>query len=305
MWLARKHLWRRRFDLAIVPRWDTDSYHAVFVAYFSGALRRIGYSQWVRKQKSRANKDYDKLLTEIIDDRTPKHEVERSLDLVRHLGGKIVDENVELWLTAEDTSFADRTLKGHGVNGRDLLVAFGVGSGWADKIWPVQNFVDVGRWLRSQYRARILVVGGGPEATSGQMLNEQLGNAVLNCAGQTTLRQTAALLKRCAIYIGNDTGVMHLAAAAGVSVVKISCHPKNGSPMHPRSPARFRPWGVESVVLQPSVPRPPCTDACSASGAHCICNVTVESVKSAASVLLAHKSEPNRKPSDIPCTVLD
>jgi heptosyltransferase-2 len=79
---------------------------------------------------------------------------------------------------------------------------------------------------------------------------------------------------------------MHVGAAAGVPVIEISCHPKDGSPSHPNSPVRFRPWGVPYLVVQPAVALTPCSDGCEAPTAHCITGVTLEQVQGAVDELL-------------------
>jgi len=104
------------------------------------------------------------------------------------------------------------------------------------------------------------------------------GNHMINLIGQATLRQTAAILKMCNLFVGNDGGPMHLAAAVGTSIIEISCHPKSGSPKHHNSPRRFGPWKVQSTILQPEYAVAPCKDSCLSAKAHCIKSVTAEQV---------------------------
>jgi hypothetical protein len=85
--LAGGHLWQRRFDLALLPRWDPDYHHSAFVAYFSGAICRVGSSENVTPRKQQYDRGLDILFTRTLDDRTCKHEVERNLHLLRQLGG--------------------------------------------------------------------------------------------------------------------------------------------------------------------------------------------------------------------------
>ena len=110
---------------------------------------------------------------------------------------------------------------------------------------------------------------------------------IINVVGKATLRQTGAFLKRCHLYVGNDAGPMHLAVAAGVPVIEISCHPLDGSQWHPNSPKRFGPWGVLHRVLQPLNALVPCSEGCIADRAHCILDISVEQVKQAISSLLS------------------
>lgn len=279
--LARQHLWRRSFDLAIVPRWDVDGYHATFIAYVSGAPWRVGYSENVIDHKRRLNKGFDRLFTHVLHDNRLKHEVEHNLDVIRFLGGQVQDNRLEFWLSEADKAFADQFLMKNRVNPGDLLISLALGAGAPKRIWPIQRFAQIGLWLRNEYGARILVVGGPGEEVLAEELELKMGSCIVNATSKTTLRQAAALLKRCQLFIGNDAGPMHLAAAVDVPVIEISCHPKNGSPFHPNSPQRFRPWGVFYRVLQPESPQAPCINECASIQPHCILRLTVEQVKQA------------------------
>ena len=93
--------------------------------------------------------------------------------------------------------------------------------------------------------------------------------------------QTGALLQRCALFIGHDSGPTHMASAAGIPVVVVSCHPRDGAAMNVQSPRRFGPWSPTARVLQPDHGTGTCVDSCSASAAHCILNVSVDDVRKA------------------------
>lgn len=284
--LACKHLWSRHFDLAILPRWDFDYCHGTFVAYFSGAPLRLAYSENVNENKARMNAGFNRLYTHVLDDNSVKHEVERNLDIIRFIDGTVQEDQLEMWLGSEDEAFAGQVLASHEVCAGDLLIAFGVGAGEPKRMWPITCFAELGEWLQREYHARILLVGGKGEEKVGEELRRQLGDTVIDVVGRSTLRQTSSLLKGSHLYVGNDSGPMHLAAAAGVPVVEISCHPLDGSALHPNSPKRFRPWGVPHHVIQPEKALAPCSEACMSVEAHCILGIRVERVKEAVAKLL-------------------
>ena len=279
--LAQKRLWRRRFDLAILPRWDADYYNGTFLAYFSGAPWRVGYSENVITHKKRWNTGFNRLLTHSLEDSNIKHEVEHNLDVIRLIGGEVHDSQLELWLSPEDDRFIDELLRDHRVISSDLLIGLVPGAGAPKREWPISSFAELGLWLHKTYNAKVLLVGGPGEETLGEELQQRLSYSAINIIGQTTLRQTVALLKRCKLYIGNDVGPMHMAAAVGVPVVELSCHPKNGRPLSPNSPLRFGPWRVEHTILQPKTPLWPCSEECIANQPHCILGITAEQVKEA------------------------
>ena len=277
--LSFHDLWPKRFDLALLPRWDTDYYHGAFLLYFSGANLRAGYSARVNDTKRKKDGSLDCLFTHLLTTNAVKHEVERNLELLTLLGKRPADHSLEIWTEALDETFASRLLSKNGVQMNETLVAFGIGAGAPKRIWPLTNFENLGEWLIEKYQARIVLVGGQEERLQAKILHQHLGDKCIDTVTRTTLRQTAAVLKRCHLFVGNDAGPMHLAAAAGTAIVEISCHPLGGSAAHPNSPLRFGPWGVPHLVLQPEVPMGACVEGCKANQPHCILGVDLDMVK--------------------------
>jgi ADP-heptose:LPS heptosyltransferase len=284
---AYRYLWRRRFDIALSPRWDTDSFHATWLMYFSGAPWRVGFSERTDPDKSYYNHNYDRLRTHSLDDATVKHEVERDLDLLRFVGARVEEDRLEVWLQQGDLAHARRVLDEHGVLASDLRIALAPGALRARKVWPKENYAELARWLGKAFGARVLLIGGADEADLGEVLHAELGDGVINQIGKTSLRQAAALLQQCDLYVGNDTGPMHIAAALGLPVVEISCHPPQGLPGHAHSALRFGPWKVPFAVVQPQRALHPCRLSCEADQAHCIATIAVASVTQAIETLLA------------------
>lgn len=310
---AWKHLWRRRFDMAILPRWDTDFYNGTFLGYFSGATWRVGYSENVNETKSRQNNNYNRLLTHIMDEGIPKHEVLHNLDMIRFLSGTVQENHLELWVSDEDKVFARKILAEHGVQPGELVVGLSPFSGDSPlKQWPVGHLIELIYWLRMKYKSRILVIGGPSEEALGWEFEEKLGySVIINVIGRTTLRQMAALLECCHLYVGNDAGPMHVAAAMGIPVVALfgsSCH------------HRFGPWGNNHEILWLGFHCSPCSNTyhhnrfwlgfhcgpssnthhhnrcrnCIFDQPYCMVNINVEQVKGAVNHILANTSFVNK-----------
>jgi ADP-heptose:LPS heptosyltransferase len=282
---ARRDLWHRRFELAVVPCWGADYYLASFMAYFSGAPTRAGYSERVMDAKRRLNRGFDSLFTHVSYDDTVRHEVEHNLDLLRFMGGTIENDALELWVSEADEEFAVQTLSAHGVRQGDLLIAIAPGAGAPKRCWPVERFVELAAWLNETHSARVVILGGPEDEALGPAL-AAAGGTGIDLVGKATLSQAAAVLRQCQLFIGNDSGPMHLAAAAGATVIAISCHPRTGSVQHENSPTRFGPWGQQHVVLQPEHAEPPCSQSCSAVEPHCITGVALDQVKNTVSARL-------------------
>lgn len=282
---ASAHFWRRRFDLALVPRWDVDHYAASFVAYFSGAACRVGYSEETTTLKSDVNCHYDLLYSKVFNDARLRHEVLRNLDLLKCLGLDAKDSRLELWTSDEDEAAVQRLLETSEDKPYEAWIALALGTKEPKKVWPLRRYIQIGKWLVERGNIRLVLVGGESELEPGDRFVREVPSTV-NLVGKLSLRQSAVLLGRCKLYVGNDTGPMHLAAAVGTPVIEICCHPVSGELKHYCSPARFGPWGVPHRVLQPSKARDGCQEGCTASEPHCILGVHVQEVQEAMLSLL-------------------
>ena len=166
--------------------------------------------------------------------RTEVHAVDRVMLVAEALGGQPSDPEFSLPISADDESWADQTLAG---TTRPTLV-LNAGSRWATKRWPVQHFAEVARRAVAEFDAGIVAVGAPEDRGLVDGIRESLGRTpVLDLCGSTTLLQLAALSRRADVYLSNDTGPLHLAAAAGASVVGVyTCtEPRLTGPYGPRA----------------------------------------------------------------------
>lgn len=99
------------------------------------------------------------------------------------------------------------------------IVGFQPGASLAERRWPVENFIKIGRELSSE-GVRVLVFGSKAEESLGCQIAQAVPGAI-SFAGKTTIPQLAALLRRCAVLVTNDTGTMHLGAAVGTRLVAL------------------------------------------------------------------------------------
>ena len=280
-WFARTRLRGRRFDLAIQPRWDVDEAGAHLIIRYSRARHRVGYSSDVSPEKARAHRNHDASFTDLS--HAPAgavHEVERSFDLLRMLGIAVVDESLDLWITEEERLWADAWIAERLPGPERPVVAVVPGAGSPRRRWPAARFAAVARALAERPGARIIVLGSPEERTLAEEVALGAPGAVV-AAGELSLRQAAAVISRCHVLVGNDTGPSHIAVAVGTPVVAVFCHPLGAPPGVLNAPERFAPWGVAARVVRPAAPRAPCTGACEGAGAHCILEVGIEEVVNA------------------------
>ncbi len=285
---SRERFTEASYDLALVPRWEVDKYFATSIAYWSGARWRVGYSEHVSAEKGIKNRGWDSLLTHALPGGHGEHEVRRALGIAGFLGAPTDDDALELWTNPDDRAAAERLLTDSGVEPGEPLLALAPGAGLPRREWPATRLADVGRRLATRAGLRPVILGGPQDRASGRSLVSELGPETVDLTGRAGLRETVEVLRRCGLFIGNDSGPMHLAAAAGVPVVAISCHPRGGDPEHHNAPERFGPWRTPSVVVRPGNPRSPCADGCERDEPHCILGISVDAVHDAALSLLEH-----------------
>jgi heptosyltransferase-2 len=297
--LGRRHLAKRAFHLACMPRWDVDYQCTTFLLYFSGARWRVGYSENVALHKKRANPGLHRLLTDPLEDAQLKHEVLRNLEVIRALGGRVENDDLELWIDEQDHAFAEQALRSASLQAGEVLVGLGPGGGNSPlKKWPTENFAELARRLHTRLRARVVLVGGPGEEHLTAQIGRVLGSSAIDLVGKATLRQTAALLQRCSLYIGNDYGPTHIAAAMGVPVIAL---------FGPSCPHRFAPWSDSATVICLSLRCSPCSrlhhqdrcPVCILGQPRCMTDITVERVEREAVAHLA-RVRPCPRPPFLP-----
>ena len=277
---ARHHLQAQTFDLAINPRRDVDLYGATYVTYFSGAPCRVGPCDRATGQRLRWNKGFEQLHTVGLEGARGQHETAFELDLLRTLGGRIQQDDLELWTTAEDDKHAFHLLAP-----TRPWIALAPGAGHPRRRWPLEHYQQVAQMAVAKRGCSVVVVGGRQDQELGSQLARRSAHT-LDLTGQLSLRQTAAVLRRCRLLLSNDSGPAHMAEAVRTPVIVVSCHPRDGDPDHSQSIARFGPRNPNSCVLQPERATPACGPSCEAPAAHCILSVPVDPVLAAVNRIL-------------------
>jgi lipopolysaccharide heptosyltransferase II len=194
---------RRRYDLVIDLFGNPRS---ALVTYFSGARYRVGYRfKW---------RQY--CYNVVIEPRGGEvHNTQFNLDALRAIGVPIQDESVVFPIDDVSEEFAERFFRE--VKGT-LVVALNPGGGWYTKRW--QKFAELGDVLVEKHNTTIVLLWGPGEQTTAEAIQQKMKHAAM-LIPRTSLKQLAAILKRCTALVTNDSGPMHIAAAVGTPVVAI------------------------------------------------------------------------------------
>ncbi|MGI8982633.1 MAG: glycosyltransferase family 9 protein [Pirellulaceae bacterium] len=209
LWRLRQRLRMQHFDLALDPQGLTKS---ALVSWLSGAPRRIGFARPVGREISTW------LQTELVHSRQP-HVVDRYLELLAPLG--INAEQAEFRFPANGAArcklapFLDQP------HLKDGFAVVNPGAGWDSKVWPAERYAEVAQHLASRHRLPTVVVWAGDreKAWGKEIAAGANGHAFL--ALKTTLLELGELLRSARLFVGSDTGPLHMAAAVGVSCVGI------------------------------------------------------------------------------------
>src|SRR5581483_889632 len=265
-WTLAGVLRRHRFDLAILFQ---NAFEAALLSFLAGIPRRYGY----------ATDGRGFLLSDPITP-TPriklKHQVEYYWDLLRPLGCQGQPDAPRLFLAAEEESAMAERLAAAGIAPSDFLIGVNPGSTYGGaKRWLPERFAEtVNRLIEEQGPVigkpmKAAIVGAKGEEALGQTIAGLIRATTVVLSGRTTVRELMAVTKRCGLFLTNDTGPMHIAAAFHVPVVAVF------GPTDWRTTAPFGPG--HSLVRQP-VDCAPCLLRECPIDHRCMMGVTVEEV---------------------------
>ncbi|MDE0018154.1 MAG: glycosyltransferase family 9 protein [Candidatus Poribacteria bacterium] len=207
-----------------------------------------------------------------------RHAVTRYLEVLQRQSIDTTDAHPHLQLTEDEQTLARCFLTEAGIPSEGLLIGIHPGGNWVYKLWDVENYALVANALCKEQNAAILLFAGPNERALQTQVSEMMDvPPILVKTGN--LRHLAALISACDVYIGNDTGPMHIAAAVDTPVVALF-----GSTNHIRS----GPYGDKRTVVQSRIDLGcnPChpgrhPGGCGAGSCEVIAGITVEQVLAA------------------------
>jgi len=233
----------RRYDMAVLFQ---KAFGAALMAWLARVPRRVGHATDRRTA----------LLTDAV---APSpgvehlHHVEYFLQVARAAGCPPGDLPRRVYFHPGDDSraFADRFLEDHTASRYPFLAAFSTGASKPPRAWHAERFAELARGLVHDHGAGIVVLGGPSDRAEASRVLEAAGSHGLDAVGRTSVRGMAALIERCRVFVGNDSGPMHLAAALDVPVLAL---------FGPGTPARTAPYMPPHryVALTNNYPCSPC-----------------------------------------------
>lgn len=217
-----------RFDLGVVL---PNSFASAWQVWRAGARERVGYSREARRC----------LLTRAISrprpGETPPHECYYYLELLRRAGwiSELPPiERIRLRVPPEAAAGANERLEALGAGAPRVALAAGASYG-AAKCWIPERYAEVADGLSEEYGASVVLVGTTAEREIGRRITGAMRHRPIDLIGHTSMAELPALLGACHLFVGNDSGAMHVAAAAGLPVIAVfgSTDPDGTAPATP------------------------------------------------------------------------
>ncbi len=261
--LARE-LRAHRFDLAILLQ---NAFEAAMIARLAGIPVIAGYSRDGRRP----------LLTHPVAIRPEirrRHQVLYYQDLLRQLGLAPGPDDLYLPLSETAQQWARAALAGQ----PRPIIGINPGAAYGPaKRWPAERYAAVARELWKRFGGTPVVFGTKADQQAAAVIGEAVP-ATLDLTGRTTLAQAAAAIARCDCFLTNDSGLMHVAAAAGIPLVAVfgSTDPVATGPASPRA-----------KIVRHALACAPCLQPTCKTGFACMLDIEPAEVAAAATELLA------------------
>ena len=249
---------------------------ASLLTWLSGAPRRIGYAvpgrAWMYTDRVARPREL-----------RARHSVENQWDLLAPLGIGAPDRTafpVEMSADASTAARVAERLLRAGIGAADRIAVMHVSAGNPFRRWPLDHFVGVARALRDRLHCRVVVTSGPSERDAAASVVAQSG--AVEC-GEFSLTELRALLDRAALYIGGDSGPLHIAATTRVPIVGL---------YGPTLPERSAPWRDPRLATLSidagALPCRPCDQrACAPGDFRCLTRIAPADVIAAAERLLS------------------
>ncbi len=255
---------RERYDVNITA-FPANRVKFNLLSFLIGAKRRIASRYQVGYMETLGF-----LQTDLVESSVFCHDVKQNLSLLTRFDIDVshAEDNLCWDLRPEEETYAETWFQSANVSSQDLLIGFHPGcnpsQGNIYKRWPAKYFARLGDKLTEEYGAKILILGSDNERSLKKDLFSFMEHKPL-MPEPTTIMNAAALIKRCNLFISNDSGLMHTATAMRVPTVGL---------FGPSDPSRNAPYGKGHIIVRAELPCMPCNKypqyQYSGSYVHCV-----------------------------------
>ncbi|MDE3056596.1 MAG: glycosyltransferase family 9 protein [Bacteroidota bacterium] len=234
---------KKKFDLAIDLFCNPRS---ALLTFATGAPVRVGGDLRGRR----------KLYTiRIRDDGTPKSAIDFHYQSLKAAGIQPLHHKTEIFLADEEKAEAHKFLKHLGIDVTKRIVAIHPGATWRSKKWLPERFARLSDKISTELNAETILTAGTGDFAEVQSV-QKAASQKIKALPVLPLRKLAAVLAQCSVFVTNDCGPMHIAAAVGASTVGIF-GPGEDTIWFPYTP-EFAGGSPKHIALRKDIPCHPC-----------------------------------------------
>jgi len=240
---------RNKYD-ATINVYPSNRKEYNFINYLLGAKKRVGV-EYLRMNTS--NLGWLNNITVLENDKT--HNAQTNIKLVEKLLNKKFDEEpaMEIHLSDEHKKFAEDYLKKNSITENDFVVGFHPGcatlKNHIKRRWEPEKFAELGKKLISKKNVKVFLFGGPEEDELKSIINSKINSDNSFVIKTEKFLQSIALMKRCNVFVTNDSALMHVASALGLKVIAI---------IGPTNPHYIHPWKTEHKIVSLNLDCAPC-----------------------------------------------
>jgi heptosyltransferase-2 len=259
------------FTLALTPH---KSLRSALLLYLAGIPTRVGFRQsrgWFLFHH-RVNRD------------PARHDVERNLSILEPFGVTIEEcrRSLDLPVSPSAQASVDRKLHDLGIIADRPIIGINPGSVWPTKRWSQDGFARLIMLIRQRYDYQVALFGGAADRGVVKDVFERSQRGAVNLAGKFSLAELPAAIRRCRVFVTNDSGPMHMAVAERVPTVALFCATT--------ADLGFYPYTRHAVIVEKRLACRPCSThgglRCPLGHQDCSRLIDAESVLSAVEKLL-------------------
>lgn len=258
--LARE-LKQYRFDATILLQ---NAFEAAFITFLARIPCRIGYNTDVRGLLLTHSVPCPSQIKKV-------HQTEYYTNILRQIGLAADGLNPDLRVGEEYERRSIEILKEHGVSPEDKLIGLNPGATFGPaKQWLPERYADLADRIQEVFGAWIFLFGGPQEMELGSKISKMMNHPPVDLTGRTELGEAMALIKQCDLFLTNDSGLMHVAAALNVPLIAIF-----GS----TNPLTTGPLGLKSKIIRIPIECSPCLKPeCPKGHLNCMDQIDVDMV---------------------------
>jgi len=240
---------RKKYD-ASINVYPSNRKEYNLINFLIGASKRAGV---VYLRKNKANLGFLNNIRVLENDQI--HNVQTNIKLCEALVGKKFNDAppLELQIPENELHSSVKFFKENNISEKELVVGFHPGcatlKNHIKRRWEPEKFAELGKRLIKNNSARILIFGGPEEKDLKEKISSLINSEKVNVVNADSLILSSAIMKRCNVFVTNDSSQMHIAAALGLKVVAI-IGPTNQNYIHP--------WKTEHDIVSLNLDCSPC-----------------------------------------------